>query len=46
MSIDPTKLSDRHILALPRVGKKDAFFRPVKAMIALRQEIERRGLRK
>lgn len=46
MTIDLRKLSDRHLLALHRVGKRDAFLRPVKAMIALRDEIERRGLRK
>ena len=44
MTVDLKKLSDKKILALYRIGKKDAFFRPVKAMIALRNEKERRGL--
>lgn len=45
--MDFSKLPDRLLLALYRVAKTKArvFFRDPKAMIALRNEVERRGLK-
>lgn len=46
MLIDFNKLSDRHLVALHRCAKKRlyAVFKDPKAMIALRNVLEKRGL--